>query len=71
MTGTNGIEVQNGVEVNRTAKEIELLKQMREKIAVLDPLSKVPITSLFIVWLWRVFVLLPTNKMLARTLRNC
>jgi hypothetical protein len=40
MTGTNGVEVQNGVEVERTEREIELLKQMREKIAVLDPLSK-------------------------------
>ena len=50
MTGTNGVEVEDGVHQNgdhiaplkeRTAKEDELLEQMRERIAVLDPGSKV------------------------------
>jgi len=47
MTGTDGLEVQNATQKNnvvapkeRSAKEIELLKKMREKIAVLDPESK-------------------------------
>jgi hypothetical protein len=50
MTGTNGVEVEDGVHENgghiaplkeRAAKEAELLEQMRERIAVLDPGSKV------------------------------
>lgn len=47
MTGSNGVEVEGAARQNggrskeRTARELELLKQMRERIAVLDPESKV------------------------------
>lgn len=65
MTGTNGVDIQNSAHQNggnvvarkeRTAKEAELLKQVREKIAVLDPQSQVSSRLGGSSWLKKVYI---------------